>query len=167
MRLGLDCPIALLFLPVHFDSPEDEQWEEKQQGPSTIAEEGAIPPIHWGSKGRRREKRGEKEGEKGGEKEGEKGGKEGRNEGGGCGLDYELLTREQAQESCPGAMRSLPVLAAKGPSARAKAPSDRKIPITLPFSSPSPNRDTMVVRLGTMVPAPVGRGGEGRGVSVV
>ena len=54
--------------------------------------------------------------------------------------------------------RDSPVLAAKGPRARAKAPSDRKIPITLPFSSPSPNRDTMVVRLGTIVPAPAGGG---------
>ena len=87
MRLGLDCPIALLFLPVHFDSPEDEQWEEKQQGSSTIAEEGAIPPIHWGSKGRREGRRkgrrkGRREGRRKGRREGRrKGRREGRREG--------------------------------------------------------------------------------------
>lgn len=31
--------------------------------------------------------------------------------------------------------------AMKGPKARARAPKERKIPMTLPFSSPSPKRN--------------------------
>ena len=45
----------------------------------------------------------------------------------------------------------LPIEAKTGPSARASAPIDRKMPSTTPFWLVGPNIDAMVVRQGTVV----------------
>jgi len=46
---------------------------------------------------------------------------------------------------------NIPILATMGPTARAKAPSDLKIPITVPFWSCDPSFETRVIIHGTTI----------------
>jgi hypothetical protein len=48
-------------------------------------------------------------------------------------------------------VHNIPILATMGPTARASAPSDLKIPITVPFWSCEPSFETRVIIHGTTI----------------